>query len=187
MINKNMIHCPICNTDKEQTEFNKCSGHTNGLQKYCRTCQDKYYVNHKPTNYRKNKGCAQWLGVHVAESVLSKLFKNVERAPLKNPGYDFKCGKGYLIDCKSSCLHPSRNSWGFNINKNQIADYFLCLAFDNREDLNPLHIWLIPGEVVNDKTGIAIVNLESVLSKWSQYERLIEEVVTCCQKMKATT
>jgi len=133
----------------------------------------------------ENKACAQYLGVHVAEQVLSKVFKDVKKMPYGNPGYDFICGGGHKIDVKSSCRrHPKKNvdHWMFIFNKNKIAEYFLCLAFDNRQDLNPEHIWLIPAGDVNDKTGMTIS--ETRLKKWNRYEQSIDKVISCCDAMK---
>jgi len=136
----------------------------------------------------ENKECALYLGVHVAERVLSKVFKDVEVMPMNNPGYDFICNRGKKIDVKSSCTSLDkrskniRKSWNFCINKNKIPDFFLCLAFDNRNDLTPLNIWLIPSEKINDKVGITIT--ETKIEKWDQYKFGIESVVECCEKIK---
>lgn len=131
-----------------------------------------------------NPDCTVFLGVVVAEKVLSKVFKNVQRMPPNNPGYDFICGKGFKIDVKSACIEKNTNRWAFNIKRNQVSDYFLCLAFDNRKDLNPEHIWLIPGSLLNNLMNASIAR--STLEKWSQYELIdkLDDVVTCCDTLK---
>ena len=88
-----------------------------------------------------NKKCSQFLGCHVAERVLSHVFKDVQRMSNGNKGYDFICNKGFKIDVKSSCIQKN-NSYIFSIRYNNIADYFLCIAFDNRENLNPQYIFV---------------------------------------------
>jgi hypothetical protein len=123
--------------------------------------------------------------VHVAEQVLSKVFKGVEQMPYGHKGYDFICNQGKKIDVKSACTQThdrKSDSRTFMIRKNKIADYFLCLAFDNREDLNPLHIWLISGHIINHLIGATIS--ESTLSKWDEYKLDIDKVVKCCDSMK---
>lgn len=129
-----------------------------------------------------NKSCNSYLGIYIAEKILSKVFKDVKRMPNNNRGYDFICGKGYKIDVKSRCRYypKNRNSyyWDFHLYKNQIADYFLCLAFDNREDLNPEYLWLIPGKEINDKNKILMV--PSTMIKWDKYRLDIEKVENCC-------
>lgn len=130
-----------------------------------------------------NPKCASYLGVYVAERLLSKIFKNVERMPYGHPGYDFICGKGYKVDVKGGCLgNNTPDRWLFKINKNQIADYFLCLAFDNRYDLNPIHVWLIPCEVLNNKVCTSISKYQT--DRWSEYEQPLDKVLKCCDTMK---
>ena len=131
--------------------------------------------------YNKNKECAAFLGVHVAERVLSRVFKNVKRMPYGHPGYDIVCNKNKKIDIKSACINK-HDAWVFNIRRNLIADYFLCLAFDNREDLNPLHAWLIPAKEVNCFTGIGIC--KNTIHKWDAYKLDVSRVAKCCDAMK---
>lgn len=130
----------------------------------------------------ENRECASFLGVHVAEQVLSKVFKNVERMPTNNRGYDFICGKGYKIDVKSSTIHKKRTYWQFHVDRNVVADYFLCIAFDNRDDLNPLHLWLVPGNVINKFRGVSIH--PTTIQKWDEYMLDIDSVIKCCDTMK---
>lgn len=130
----------------------------------------------------ENRECASFLGVHVAEQVLSNVFKNVERMPYNTPGYDFICGKGYKIDVKSSTIHKKGKYWQFHIRQNMCADYFLCIAFDNRENLNPLHLWLLPGNIVNQFRGISIH--PSTINKWDEYRLDINRVIKCCNTIK---
>lgn len=144
------------------------------------------FIKNKNSNNRiqTNPNCSSYLGVYIAERVLSKVFKNVERMPYGNPGYDFICDKGYKIDVKSTCHTKSRcKKYTFSIKRNKITDYFLFLAFDNRQDLNPLHLWLIPGHIVNNKITIEIS--ESTLDKWSEYEQPINKVISCCDTLRS--
>lgn len=133
-----------------------------------------------------NPKCTIYLGVHVAERVLSEVFDNVYRMPYDNSGFDFICGRGHKIDVKSACSRKNRKQWSFTIRHNTIADYFLCLTFDNREDLNPLHIWLIPGYVINHKSSANIS--EGTLDRWSKYEMTdkLDKIKTCCNIMRTS-
>ena len=135
--------------------------------------------------FYENKECAQFLGVHIAERILSHVFKNVQRMPFDNPGFDFICSKGMKIDVKSSILHnypQRRGAWVFRIRKNGIANYFLCIAFDDRENLNPLHLWLLPGSKFNQQVT-AMISL-STIHKWDEYKLPIDRVVSCCEAMR---
>lgn len=132
-----------------------------------------------------NKMCPKWLGVHIAEQVLQRVFKNVTPMPHDNSGFDFICGRGYKVDVKSSCIRYCKNasdSWKFHIFNNQTADYFLCLAFDNRADLTPMHLWLLPGDYVNQKKLVSIST--TTIDKWNDYKLDINKVVSCCNIMK---
>ena len=131
---------------------------------------------HRPFN--ENKECASYLCVHIAERVLSHVFKDVKRMPYGNRGYDIICNKEKLIDIKSSCIRTIHNNWSFSIRRNTIADYFLCLAFDKLKDLNPLHGWLLPGKKFNHLSTASIC--PSTIYKWDSYKLDINKVVACC-------
>ena len=157
----------------------------------CRDCWRKYMNdrNHKLKKHLpmdENHECSLFLGVTVAENVLSHVFKNVVRMPHGNRGYDFICNKGYKIDVKCTCVNYKEGGSGhmdFNIRKNVIADYFLCLVFDNRESLNALHIWLLPGDEFNHLACTTISN--STIHKWDQHKiNKIDEIVSCCDTIR---
>lgn len=129
---------------------------------------------------KNNKSCPTYLGCYIAEKVLYNVFKNVVMMPPNNTGYDFICNGGKKIDVKSATIKKCQKAWDFRINKNDIADYFLCLAFDNRTDLNPLHLWLIPGHVVNNLVSLTIS--ASTIYKWKEHElldKLYESIEHC--------
>ena len=131
-----------------------------------------------------NKNCSTYLGVTIAEQLLAKVFKNVKRMHNGNKGFDIICNQGYKIDIKSSTKTKTRNAWIFKINCNRIADYFLCIAFDDRKNLNPLHLWLIPSDEINYLVNLRIS--ESKLNKWSKFELtdMLDKVIGCCNIMK---
>jgi hypothetical protein len=72
--------------------------------------------------------------------------------------------------------------WTFHVKHNTTADYFLCIAFDNREHLNPLHLWVIPGKALSHKGTASIA--ETTLGKWAQYEKPINNAISCCNILK---
>lgn len=184
--------CTGCKREKPLDEFPPLKGGKFGRSSRCRQCLAEHAseINHRTGRhmpYTENKHCAFYLGVHIAEGVLAASFQNVKRMPITNPGYDFVCGKGYKIDVKSACKrYPAHQApgWMFLLRKNTIADYFLCLAFDSRESLNPEHVWLIPGEEVNSKTGIWMTDGALYLHKWSKWEQPLERIALCCTQMK---
>jgi len=50
------------------------------------------------------------------------------------------------------------------------------------KNLNPLHLWMIPGKEINHLSGIAIYL--SKINKWSQWEKNIKDAQLCCTEMK---
>lgn len=179
---------------KNYRDYLDYSATKKGFKNYNEYCLYNLHKRGKCKPLSENKECADYLGVHIAERILSKIFNNVQRMPLKNPGYDFICIKNHKIDVKSACIH--RNKWLFHIYNNKIADYFLLLAFDNRNDLNPMHMWLIRRDEVintkrtsfpiNEKLGITIYNSSYGLSIYTKYEikNKLDKVKMCCNELK---
>lgn len=129
----------------------------------------------------ENKTCASYLGVYVAERVLKYTFKDVKAMPYGNPGYDVVCNRDKKIDIKCACLGKN-GQLTFHIRHNKVADFFLCIAFDNRKELNPIHVWLIPGKAVNHLKSASI--RLSTVPKWDRYKLDTERVSMCCDVMK---
>jgi DNA-binding transcriptional ArsR family regulator len=169
--------CRVCGA--ELTEANWYASYLKLNRYICKKCENERY-DHRPFN--EDRDCPLFLGIHVAERVLSHVFKDVERMPMHNPGYDFICNRGKKIDVKSACMRGNKASWAFSIHRNTTADYFLCLAFDNRTDLNPLYAWLLPGSKVQHLTaaGVSI----STISKWESYRIDISKISKCCDVLK---
>ena len=146
----------------------------NRLRENFQIREHRHYMGiNQPLN--ENKTCSSYLG-DLSETILCNYFKNVIRMPYGNKGFDF-ISDGYKIDAKSGCriVDKIRNDrWVFLIKKNKIPDYFACLAFDNRDDINIEHFWLIPNKDVNTKTKISIS--ESKLFKWNKYEQNIGDL-----------
>lgn len=139
------------------------------------------------TTMYENKSCAGYLGIVIAEGVLNKVFDGLIKMDNGNKGYDFICGKGHKLDVKSSCI-SSRNRWSFRINENDVADYFILMGFDNRNDLNPLYVWIIhKNEIIRNRKmksygTLIITNSPSPLSIFSEYEcnDTLHKVVEYC-------
>lgn len=204
--------CTKCNTLKPLDEFHKDKNRKDGIFPQCKKCRveysKKYNREHKEEkvaydkNYRqenkekirkqkgyqcmyKNKNCSLYLGVVVAERLVRYLFNDVEVMPFGNPKFDFIYNKGKKIDVKATCTQTRKNKtlrWKFHIEYNKMPDYFILVAFDNLTNLNPLHLWMIPGHVLNKKKSRSIS--QSTLHKWSQWEQDIKDAKICCAEMK---
>ncbi|MDD3954559.1 MAG: NUMOD3 domain-containing DNA-binding protein [Lentisphaeria bacterium] len=184
--------CSKCYRILPITYFEKSYTKSGRHRAHCRSCKNMRMREYKHRNGIQRpmsdaKESTVYLGVHVAERALSKFFDHIERMPYGNKGFDFYCGKRFKIDVKSSCLHSGVNRngyWKFQIKYNTIADYFLCLAFDNRENLEPLHVWLIPGVTISNKKTLNISDSEIAIRKWIKYERPVDKVETCCDLLR---
>lgn len=197
MLKSNPI-CRVCkvwlNDDNWQPSCRK------GNRRICRDCERERHQQWRAANrekekvtstrahrkqgirpYNENKECSQFLGVHIAERVLRHVFKDVEVMPPGNPSFDFICNQGKRIDVKSSCLRKD-GSWWFNIRHNIIADYFLCLAFNDRGRLTPLHAWLLPGSKFNHLAGLSIS--PNTIRKLSKYALDISKINDCCVALR---
>ena len=154
-----------------------------------------YYEEHKDEIRQRvgklpmseNKLCSSYLGVFIGERLCRHLFKDVEVMPYGNTGFDIICNHGKKIDVKiASKTFSDKNNkyprWIFHIDLNTTADFFILVAFDNRTDLNPLHIWMIPGNEINKK-GNASIAL-SRIHKWDKWKRDINDAQLCCTEMK---
>ena len=190
--------CKQC-TGQRAADYRK--SHPDKMRRYSRTWKknnpdkvkqykSQYYQKHiKPQdNIKNNPNCSLYLGYYISESVLSKNFKSVIRMPANNPGYDFECSKHYKIDVKSSIMLHNQSKhgyWSYIIKENKVPDYFLIIAWDSRENLNPLHIWLIPGKLINHKKILYIGNSTKGINKWKKYSKPTNIVESNCQTFKS--
>ena len=157
----------------------------------CSKCQAYYrnrmrwYTHSHGLNqpYNENKLCGLYLGVYIAEQILSNYFNSMEKAPMHTKGYDFICGNGFKIDVKSSSRRLStigKKVWQFDLRCNHVADYFLLIAFSEREHPMPLHVWLVPSDLYRDQQKIGISDNIKSLNRWKQYERPIAGIIEKC-------
>jgi len=186
-----MKKCTKCKQWKDESEFYKDHVTKDGSAPWCKECKSEYnrsyYKNHHVKKMSENKKCPVYLGIYINERILKHVMPNAVLMNYANPGFDLVCGKGYLVDAKSSVLHHRKNQgpyWMFGINKNKTPDYFLLTAYTDRESLNIDHMWLIPGDVINDKT---IVGLSlSTIHKWDDYKIDHTAALNCVNQIKAS-
>jgi hypothetical protein len=180
--NKRHLRCKRCDNieNRERARLDP--------ERYARYAREERYRKGERTPLSEAKNCASYLGVYIAERALANFFDNITKMPTNNPGFDFVCGRGFKIDVKSSCLiyYPKKTPrWKFATGHNDITDYFLCLAFDNRENLEPQHVWLIPSKDIRSKTAVVITNGDKWMDPWKQYERPMNRVLSCCNQMRS--
>lgn len=199
-----MKKCGKCKMVKDEREFYRSSASKDDLQLYCKDCsrevckihcksnRESYNRNARERLYKhgtkpmsENTSCPSYLGCYINERILKHVMPNAILMNYANPGYDLMCGKGYLVDAKSSTLQYPKNQsprWCFNINHNMIPDYFLLTAYKDLESLEICRMWLIPGDVINDKMKTTISL--STIHKWDQYKIDHTDALKCVNEMK---
>jgi hypothetical protein len=132
----------------------------------------------------ENKECSHHLGTCIAERqygriILPEMFGGIEKEmPYGYPKYDFIVTNGVEIDIKSCCIRENQGWYGWepHVRFNDVAKYFVILAFDNRTDLNLLHVWsigrneIIRGERFYMRDSIKITNKYGKLLEFRRYE-----------------
>jgi hypothetical protein len=145
--------------------------------------------------------CSLYFGKYIGERLFCKflliIFESVEKTAGHNDGgVDFICrhpkqefinrypqlrleiNKEYKIQLKMRCLiyyQGMSPKWLFTI-KNDIADYFILCAWDNRENLVPLHIWMfhkddiVRGKPFWQRQNLSITNIPNGILEFNTYE-----------------
>lgn len=121
--------------------------------------------NSEPMSESKNS--SSFLGVFIGEGIFKEylltIFEHVEIMDYGNPGFDFTCknprqefidkypqfklarNHEYKIQLEAHCLYyrvGRSPCWGFQVEHNNIPDYYILIGFNTRECLDILHIWI---------------------------------------------
>lgn len=161
-----------------------------------RICQDIGYIDRaeylREWRYSKgiqapmseNEECAHFLGTHIAERkygriILPEMFGGIEQEmPYGNPWYDFLVKRNIKVDVKSCCLREMKGwiGWEPHVRFNNVTDYFVVLAFDNRENLILIYVWLIgKNEIIREnkfymRDSIKITNTRRGLLEFKRFD-----------------
>ena len=143
----------------------------------CPKCQAHRYQNPLPPEH-----CSLFQGL-LAEHIAVCIFDDVKRMPIQNAGFDYWVD-GKRVEVKSSSIEPTPTGtrWHFGINHNTSADEFLIVALDNRTNLRPMHIWLIPGNLINHLKGLSIQNSLYGMNQWKEYEIIGDKFYKVCME-----
>lgn len=194
---------------REYYENNKERINKNNKERYYKN--DEYNRQRRKIYYHKNRkkmleinrksrrkrGILPWteikklrFGLYIEKAVASMFGSIAEE--YNNRFIDFVCPQGYKMQVKASSMIHSRSypCWAFHINKNTVVDYFILVAVNNaddidKEDFKPVQIWMMEGNVVNNKDVVRIY--PNKLSKWDEYSILDKygnKLTQCCTTIK---
>ena len=145
-----------------------------------------------------NEDCSAHFG-EFTENIMIQTFENAKKMPYGNPGFDWTCKNGDKIDNKGVCLvciQGKSQRWVFSIKYNNIAEWFILSAWDNRDSLNPLHVWIFhkndifKGKKFWRRDTVTIIDSPKGLMRFKEYEvtdRLDKLKELCNKKKKKKT
>ena len=175
-------------------EVNNISAKNRGFKDSAEALREYLHRTGRSSPMSENVECTTYFGIWIAENYIFKTFEDADKAPYGTIGYDWICNKGMKIQCKARCLDSS-NRWNYNIanrkgDYNTIADYFIISAWDNRESLNPLHVWvfhrddIIRGKPFLMRLSISISNTENGLEEFKEFEvtNRLDKLKQLCNK-----
>lgn len=193
---ENTIKNAGCITTKEYRD--KCAQNA-GFENKAEYDREYSYKTGRRLPKEFNEDCPVYFGCYT-ESLMIQTFEGAIRMPNNNPGFDWTCKNGDKIDNKGVCLryntHNNWSGWRFSIRYNDIADWFILSAWDNRDSLQPLYVWAFhKNDMVKYRIGrhnvlkkfcnresIAIPNTPEGLKEFEKYEvtnRLIKLKELC--------
>ncbi len=177
---KKTIENAGCKTDKEYRDKRvQRAGFKDNAERYRDRHREYLHETGRCLPKEDNPDCPLWFGEFIAQDYVMKTFEDPIKMPPSNPGFDWICKKGEKIDHKGSCLQYAKYKsphWHFYIGYNNIADYFILSAWDNRDSLTPLHIWIFhKNDMVRHakfwrREGFIITNTPKKLKELKKYE-----------------
>lgn len=162
-------------------ELNRCHKDMEHKRKYIREWR---HTNGIQLPMDVNTDCAHYLGTIVAERqygriILPEIFGGIEQEmSYGNPWYDFLVKGNIKVDVKSCCLREMKGwiGWEPHVRFNSVTDYFVILAFDDRENLHLVHIWMIGkneiirGDKFYNRGSIKITNKYRYLLPFKRFD-----------------
>jgi len=136
----------------------------------------------RQSSMSENKDCSSYLGVEIAEKkiariILPRILGEIKKEmPYKGCRFDYLIEGDIKVDSKAGCLIDGNRRWSFFINHNDVAGFFLIIAFDSRDNLYCEHIWLFErNEMINGakfymRGQFKITNDREYLSEYKKFE-----------------
>ena|GEM_PF-6068123 len=123
-----------------------------------------------------NAECGLYIWEHAKRIVLH-LFPDAQEMPHLNSGYNFICRNGKKIAVRAGRILSGHASptWCFHTERNSIADYVACFAYEDMLlPLKLVHFWIVPHSVFGGKKRVTMTGSTRGLEKWVRFERTAE-------------
>jgi hypothetical protein len=123
--------------------------------------------------------CPEYFGICIGEKYVSQVFEDSKPVPYGTPGYDWEWND-LKVQHKARCLNTLGvpRYWRFTrLDYNKIAQKFVISGWDNRNTLNPKHIWIFDkDEIMSDglpfwnRHDFKIYDTPEGLAEYAKYE-----------------
>lgn len=178
--NENKIRkCVIDAGCKNETDYRNKLARRMGYKNFAERVKEWKHDTGRALPKEFNKDCSKWFGEFITQDRVMKTFEHAIPAPPNNPNFDWTCKDGKKVEHKGSCLlyEPKKTPrLKFYLDYNNIADYFVLSAWDNREYLNPIYIWIfdrddiVRGKPFWRRESLSITDSYEGLKEFRKYE-----------------
>jgi hypothetical protein len=135
------------------------------IKEYQKSCEYEY--KRGLGSIEDNKDCGRYFGEYIERKYVFQIFEDpvpfefpkdeLGRITDNRKPYDYLCCKGLKLKHISSCIREDKSHiqkltgeklpyFAYAIRRNKIPDQFVLSAWDNRESLKPLFVWIIKGK-----------------------------------------
>lgn len=184
---------------KTEAEYRNVCAQKRGFKNDAERHREWEHETGRSLPMKENENCHAHFG-EFTENLMIQTFEDPIRMPPNNPGFDWKCKNEEKIDNKGARIKDGNTRWIFHIRYNNIADWFILSAWDNRCSLTPLYVWAFHrDDMVKYKVGggyilnkfwkresFSIPNNPKGLKEFEKYEinRRLEKLKELCNRKK---
>lgn len=149
----------------------------------------------------ENKDCSRYFGNYMEKKYVMQIFEDpipfeyekdkMGRIIDRTKPYDYICKKGLKIKHIASCIRTDKLHviscfgdpllyWEYLIKNNNVPDYYILSAWNDRDSLEPLYVWIIRGDEIFitqrsqkpfwDRSTFAVYDTRKGIDRMSKYE-----------------
>lgn len=166
------------------------------VSEYTNKCNLSRYLGSES----ENKSCPLYFGDYIEKKYVMQIFEDpipfeykkddMGRIIDRTKPYDYICKNGFKLKHIASCKRTDKFHvlnylddilyWGYLIRRNNVPDYYILSAWDDRNSLNPLYVWIIRGDEIFitqrsqkpfwDRYTFVVYDTRSGIDRMSKYE-----------------